>query len=722
MSRMTKEQQRERNLEAIRASGEQFEMRSGGTVLLFRYGRAKADFYPGTGRWRDVAAQGGARGGGAEAFLEWWRAEKARTGGANGWFRKERPRKTQPVYASARASAMPVPLPPEPGLGADQRRAYDAVMAGENILITGPAGTGKSYLLERIVAGLRASGRRVAVTASTGVAALNVGGSTIHRFLGTRIAGSPAELQRQGLPGLAGSGRRDLKERLLGVEVLVVDEVSMLTGDYLDMAAFWLWVARNQPSGGWKTEVPRGSPVPFDGVQVVLCGDFLQLPPVQGRGLRAERLHAFEAGCWPRIGVRTVVLRENFRQRDADFVGHLLALREGGVSAETRDFFDACVGRRFEAPAIWLVPHNDTARRINEDELARLPGGTTEFRAQFSGEDRWQEALRQHCIAEDLLRLKPGAPVIFLKNDREMGVVNGMAGRVVEVVVPERPAADPSGGEEPDDGGGKAGDDEPDEYDDYGDYAEGEDGEPRVVVRVERPDGVVVSVVPAGWDFRDSDGEVLARMRQYPVKLAWALTIHKSQGMTLDRVRCDLRGVFEAGHAYVALSRARTAAGLSLDGPLNPALIVASEEALRFYREGEAEGAVPPAAEGSAEGAPRRVPADGEAVPAGKGVKGEMASAIGIPVEIMGLVQRLQTVCAEAGMEVCQTRPPINGQWKVICAPTSGKAGRLDARRVAALFSEARILYVDGHLVVAGEFGGVSAAALFSSALWDGGA
>lgn len=415
-------------------------------------------------------------------------------------------------------------------LGPDQQRAYDLALAGGNLLISGPAGTGKSFLLHRIVEDLRRRGRMVAVTASTGVAAINVGGGTIHSYLGTKLCGSVDDLR-------AGKFFPNAKVigRLSGLNVLVIDEISMLTGDYLDMASGWVRFARERSGHA------KGRP-PFGGVQVILCGDFLQLPPVQMPNSRIARLHAFEAECWKDMGIAPVLLRDNFRQSEGEFVRHLLDLREGRVTDAGRAFFAPCVGRQLR-DATQLVPHNATAASINARRLAGLPGQAFQHNATFSGDPRWYDALKDRTIAEPTLVLKRGAPVILLKNNRELGIVNGMRGRVSSVI----------------------------------------SGEVRVRLAGRR----VVRLGIEKWEMKDADdpNKVLATMHQYPVKLAWALTIHKSQGMTLDRVDCSLDGVFETGHAYVAISRVRRVGGLALDNYLGPRQVRASDAAVRFYRD-----------------------------------------------------------------------------------------------------------------------------------------
>lgn len=432
------------------------------------------------------------------------------------------------VYAGDGTLSPPALVPPP--LGAEQQVVYDRVMEGGNVLLSGPAGTGKSFLLERCVRDLRQRGKYVSVTASTGIAALNVGGSTIHSFLGTGIHGHLDEVRKHP-PDLRRPG---LEAQILNTQVLVVDEVSMLTGDYVDMVDWWLAEVRQRRR--------ERNVTPFGGIQVILCGDFLQLPPVQMSGERkAERLFAFEAACWEAANVRPFLLQQNFRQADGAFVGHLLRLRRGEVPNDTRDFFRPCVGRVLDKPT-WLMARNDDAQRHNLAELAELPGHAMRFQATFTGTEPGQAALRKNCIAEPVLHLKPGAPVILLQNNAKLGTVNGMRATVECASAKEE----------------------------------------RVDVIL--ANGQPVALGLGEWEHRDAAGTLLATMKQYPVKLAWALTIHKSQGLTLDRVWCDLAQVFEAGHAYVALSRVRTVGGLALARPLVGAHIRAHAKAIEFYQ------------------------------------------------------------------------------------------------------------------------------------------
>jgi ATP-dependent exoDNAse (exonuclease V) alpha subunit len=420
-------------------------------------------------------------------------------------------------------------------LGRDQQRVYDRALEGENLLVTGAAGTGKSFTIGEIIRGLRQAGKSVAITASTGIAGLNVGGCTIHSFLGTGIKGTVGALRKR-MPDVLENKKLD--KRLRRTDVLIIDEVSMLSGDYLDMVDFWLtWVRKDF----WKYEAHEEGDAfakapAFGGMQVILVGDFLQLPPVLKYD--TPRPFAFQAAAWERGKVQTELLQEVFRQSDATFAEHLNRLRVGDLTPQAEDFFAACVGRELEHPT-FLVPHNASALRYNLDALERLPGDVAKYEATLEGKSWAFDALAKDCIAERELKLKVGAQVIFLCNDSERRIVNGMRGEVTRC----------------------------------------EPGH----IWVKRSTGGEVSLDRHRWERKDGDGATVASMKQFPVKLAYALTIHKSQGMTLDRVRCNLERAFTGGHAYVALSRATSAEGLSLDVSLTHDQVMVAPEAVEFY-------------------------------------------------------------------------------------------------------------------------------------------
>ncbi len=413
-------------------------------------------------------------------------------------------------------------------LGADHQQSLDSVIDGENVLITGPAGTGKSFLIDRIVRQLSKVGTNVVRTSSTGVSAVNIGGRTIHSFLGTAINGSIPQLQNaieNDRVYLSGK----LTSRVRKMDALIIDEVSMLSGDYIDMVDYWL-------------KELRESDAPFGGVQIIMTGDFFQLPPVQTEESHLLNHFAFQALCWSNLGIKVCYLNQCFRQDDPEFLTHLGNIRVGYIPQDTISFFTQCVGKTLDDPT-QLVPTNRAAFDINERNLAKLPGELWENKAELAGDDRYFDKLTRSCIAEDNLRLRVGAKIIILVNDFNKGFVNGSRGEITGL----------------------------DEFLVTVAFVNnsGDDDETQLPM--------------ATWPYLNGNGEEVAFLEQFPVKLAYAMTIHKSQGMTIELLQCDLAGCFECGQAYVALSRAKSVQGLSLKHPISPDFIKVSYEAVEFY-------------------------------------------------------------------------------------------------------------------------------------------
>ena len=405
--------------------------------------------------------------------------------------------------------------------------ARDAALSGKSVFITGPGGTGKSVVTREIVRALREAGKRVAVTASTGIAAVAVGGMTIHSTLGLGISGNRKDaMEKRGVETVAKA-----QDRLGGVDTIVLDELSMLTGDYLDMMDWWLGLVKDERAGQHR---------PFGGFQMILVGDACQLPPVIPDREKVSKQYFFEADAWKAAGLEEIYLRDSHRQADPALFYHLCLLRRGIVSAETVEYFRPCLGRRLEDPTR-LYGTNAAAFEENMRRLKALPGAPRTYEASFDGNPKWHGAVADNCVADRELHLKVGAPVIFLKNDPGAGYVNGQRGVVEEM------------------------------------------GDGRILVR--REDGEGIAVTQHKWEMRDSAERLLAAMVQYPLKLAWAITIHRSQGMSLDRVRVDLAGCFERGQAYVALSRARSMEGLSLDVLPSTVTVRASAKVVNYYRD-----------------------------------------------------------------------------------------------------------------------------------------
>ncbi|KAA0178314.1 hypothetical protein FNF27_00164 [Cafeteria roenbergensis] len=457
------------------------------------------------------------------------------------------------------------------------------------MLLTGAAGTGKSLTVTRLVQAVRRDARRVVVTASTGIAACAVGGVTLHAFSGVGSAQRP---EREIVQSALRNPRTVRRWR--AADCLVIEEVSMVDADLLSKVDA---VAR----------ACRGRDAPMGGVQTVLVGDFHQLPPVS----RGGPAFAFESPVWPRLVQHTVVLREVFRQRDSAFVRALNAVRAGAVGAADRALLARCAvpaDGKAAAPAgaVVLCPRNDEADAINASRLAGLPGRATSLLASFTeskegsaGErDSLRRQLERGCLAPEQLQLKVGASVVLLTNlDPARGLVNGTRGVVTGWA--EGAAAGPSprvrfftGSDIPHlaealaRGSALAARARAAELSGAGSSGGGRGAAKKAAVEAEAEaadraadaalgdaveaacSGVQSLLVDLGRErFLVSDGAAawVARV-QFPLRLAWALSIHKSQGMTLDRLWVRCGNIWEAGQAYVALSRARSPEGLTLEG------------------------------------------------------------------------------------------------------------------------------------------------------------
>lgn len=385
-----------------------------------------------------------------------------------------------------------------------QNDALDLLKLGENAFLTGAAGTGKTWLLRAYIDHLCTHGVHVAVTASTGIAATHLNGRTVHSWSGIGVRD---RLSNSDLDTLAKNPR--IKRNYANASVLVIDEVSMLHPHQLDMVDR---IARCLLDGS----------KPFGGLQVVLCGDFFQLPPVS-RGGNATRF-AYEADAWMTAGFRICYLHEQHRQQDDALLTILNDIRSGTAGEHTKVPLRTRYKREPEGDvkATRLYAHNVNVDRINDQELAKLvrrPEKT--FRMESIGPAQLVEGLTKNCLAPETLALKIGAEVMFIKNAANGAFVNGTRG-VVE------------------------------SFDD-------DDGWP--IVRTADNDRIVAS--PEEWRYEDN-GLIRASILQVPLRLAWAITIHKSQGMTLDAAEIDLGKAFEPGMGYVALSRVRRLAGLKL--------------------------------------------------------------------------------------------------------------------------------------------------------------
>ena len=448
------------------------------------------------------------------------------------------------------------------GLSPEQRHVVEAVLSGHSVFFTGPAGSGKSHVLSTIVRLLEderyaiknhsGKPRKIAITATTGIAACNIGGITINSFAGVGTAeGSVPEMCARVM------GNEYSKKRWRDHDILVIDEVSMMPGQFLDKLNFVAQRARNNRST-------------FGGMQLLLCGDFFQLPPVN----LSKCSFAFEAQCWPDVIDCSILLKQIFRQNgDQRLMKILNEARVGELSSESAQILrtHSTVGGLGKTGAddgirpTLLESRNSQVDRANAAEMNKLPGEVRRFKSKDKTSHSMYEKMLQHCQAAETLELKVGAQVICLKNlDPEAGIVNGSRGIIVDFKTAKNQSDLPREFRKMElpvvkfqaiDGpGGKSGDEE----------------------------GPTKLIEPAEWTNKVGDATVSSR-HQIPLRLAWALSVHKSQGMTIPNLAVSLNGVFEYGQAYVALSRATKLDTLTLRG-FDERAFKAHPKVKKFYR------------------------------------------------------------------------------------------------------------------------------------------
>jgi ATP-dependent exoDNAse (exonuclease V) alpha subunit len=419
-----------------------------------------------------------------------------------------------------------------------QSQALDILKTGRNVFITGAAGSGKTYVLRQYIEWLKAHDIPVAITASTGIAATHMEGMTIHAWSGIGIKDWLSQRDVESLVE-----KSYLRMRAANARVLIIDEVSMLHHFRLDMIDQVLRALRQNTQ-------------PFGGLQVILSGDFFQLPPVTRRHIVAEDAlsqnqlfeqendtttkFVYHARAWRELDLAVCYLHEQHRQDDKTYLDILNAMRDGAVTDGHKRTLEARRGSVLaHIEPTKLYSHNADVDAENERELAKLPGADVSFLMDSKGGDSLVATLKKGCLAPEILSLKPGAKVMFVKNNHDAGYANGTLG-IVEECSYER-------------------------------------------VRVKTISGTLIDVEPASWSIEE-DGKVKAEITQYPLRLAWAITVHKSQGLSLDAAEVDLSNAFERGMGYVALSRVRTLDGLSLKG-LSPNAFLMHEEVSEYDQE-----------------------------------------------------------------------------------------------------------------------------------------
>ncbi|HVX90077.1 MAG TPA: AAA family ATPase [Candidatus Paceibacterota bacterium] len=402
-----------------------------------------------------------------------------------------------------------------------QREALAILTTGANVFLTGEPGSGKTHTVNAYVKWLHERGVEPAITASTGIAATHIGGMTIHAWSGIGVLEqlTPYDLDRI-------QNNERVNKRVRSAHILIIDEISMLSANTLDMVEEVCRAIRNPER-------------PFGGLQVVFVGDFFQLPPISRESHRAA--FAFDADAWKAANPLVCYLSEQHRQEDSALLALLSAIRAEAVTAQHRALLEsrqvdgeAVMDGDVHAPVTRLYTHNASVDRMNDAALAAIDGRSERFIMTSKGAAHLVENLKRGCLSPETLVLKEGARVMFTKNDPMNRYANGTLGSVLGFsAVHKYPIVELVTGEE-------------------------------------------IVAEPVEWKMEDG-GRTLATISQVPLRLAWAITVHKSQGMSLDAATVDLSAAFEYGQGYVALSRVRTLDGLSLYGMNDRALLVHPE-------------------------------------------------------------------------------------------------------------------------------------------------
>jgi len=388
-----------------------------------------------------------------------------------------------------------------------QDKALAILKSGKNVFLTGSAGTGKTFVLNQYIEYLKERKVAVATTASTGIAATHMNGMTIHSWAGIGVKEHMTSANFTAM-----SKKKYLKTHLEKVKVLIIDEISMLHKNQLNLVDQVLQFFKQNNA-------------PFGGIQVVLCGDFFQLPPIGKTGETSKDKFSFMSEAWVNSGLNICYLTEQYRQNDNHLNKILNEIRSGDLTknslTQLKLASENTLSKKEEPTK--LFTHNYDVDKINMEHLLTLKGGLKNFKAKTKGNKKLIETLKKSVLAGENLMLKIGAKVMFVKNNVEKGFVNGSLGVVLGF---------------------------------------NEDDLPSVKLH----NGKIITVEHEDWMIADDTGKTLANYNQIPLRLAWAITVHKCQGMTLDAAEIDLSKTFETGQGYVALSRLKKLENLQLIG------------------------------------------------------------------------------------------------------------------------------------------------------------
>ena len=405
-----------------------------------------------------------------------------------------------------------------------QKTALGILKSGRNVFLTGSAGTGKTYLINEYTDYLKERKIKPAIVAPTGIAASHIGGTTIHSFFSIGIREYIDEYYLDKLMQM-----KSVHERLSKLKVLIIDEISMVSPGVFESMDKIL-------------RAIKFTDKPFGGVQLVLSGDFFQLPPVSKEW--KEIRFVWQTELWKKLDLKIAYLEEKFRQDEDDMLVSILdEIRSGDVSQQTWEILEKKMKEKTKLKfnPTKLYTHNLDVDRINLKELDKIEESPHFFEAIEKGSKKNIEKIYKSSLVQENLELKKGAVVIFIKNNYEKGYINGTLGVIIDF---DESTKNPI---------------------------------------VEIASGRKIIADKEEWSKETDTGKIQAVVKQIPLRLAWAITVHKSQGMTLDAAEIDLSKTFEPGQGYVALSRVKSIDGLSLSG-MNSVALTVDEQVLSTDR------------------------------------------------------------------------------------------------------------------------------------------
>jgi len=395
-----------------------------------------------------------------------------------------------------------------------QNTALNILKTGNNVFITGSAGTGKTYLLNKFTFYLKSRKIVPTIVAPTGIAASHLRGQTIHSYFSLGIRSEVDDYYIESL-----LEKKYLQTRFSHLKVLIIDEISMVSPEIFSSIDKIL-------------QAFKKNTLPFGGVQTILSGDFFQLPPISRTP--SDKRFAWQSPSWKALDLKTCYLEEKFRQDDNVLISILDEIRSGSVSSNSYDVLNARFHKDLDIDftPTKLYTHNMDVDRINIQELHKINNPAFAFKYKSEGTAKNIEKIFKSSLVLEEINLKKDAVVMFIKNNHDLGYVNGTTGTIVDF-----------------------------------------DKETKLPI-VKTSDGSLIKVILEEWTMENESANVVAKVLQVPLKLAWAITIHKSQGMTLDSAEIDLSKTFEVGQGYVALSRIKNINGLRLMGLNDKALLV----------------------------------------------------------------------------------------------------------------------------------------------------